>query len=108
MIVKYQKLYPKWINLRHQDLSSDPINQFKRLVDKLKLPFTSKVEEFIQSTTTTINPTEVSQKGKVHQLRRNSRANIKTWQNRLENNEIKIVKGITGTLAAKFYSDEDW
>ena len=108
IIVKYQKLYPDWVYLRHEDLSSDPINQFKILFDKLKLPFRSKAEEFIQSTTTTINPTEVSQKGKVHQLRRNSRANIKTWQNRLKNNEIKIIKDITGTLAAKFYSDEDW
>ena len=77
IIIEYQKLYPNWLYIRHEDLSYDPINEFELLFKRLELSFSNKVKRFIQSTSSHSNPSEVSKKTKVHQLQRDSRKNIK-------------------------------
>jgi hypothetical protein len=53
------------------------------------------------------NPREVAA-GVVHQLRRNSRANIWSWAHRLSPAEIHRVRRATEDVARFFYSDADW
>jgi hypothetical protein len=108
IIVKYQGLYPNWIYLRHEDLSNDPINQYKLLFEKLNLPFTKKVGANIEDTSNVMNPREVTHKSKVHQLQRNSRANIYNWKNRLSEKEIEQIRSITKDIADHFYKDDEW
>jgi len=108
IIIEYQKIYPDWIYIRHEDLSYNPIKEFEILFKKLELPYTGKVKRFIQATSDHSNPSEVSNKGKVHQLQRNSRENIKNWKKRLTNKEIKKIRDITEHISNKFYSDKDW
>ena len=66
------------------------------------------VKRFIESTSHHNNPSEVSNKGKVHQLQRNSKENIKNWKKRLSNKEIKIIRDITEHISNKFYTNKDW
>ncbi len=108
IIIEYQKLYPNWLYIRHEDLSYDPINEFELLFKRLELPFSSKVKRFIQSTSSHSNPSEVSKKTKVHQLQRDSRKNIKNWKKRLSKDEIKLIRDKTEHLSNKFYLDKDW
>ena len=108
IIIDYQKLYPNWLYIRHEDLSYDPINEFELLFKRLDLPFSSKVKRFIQSTSSHSNPSEVSKKTKVHQLQRDSRKNIKNWKRRLSKDEIKLIRDKTEHLSNKFYLDKDW
>jgi hypothetical protein len=108
IIIEYQKMYPNWIYIRHEDLSYNPIKEFELLFKKLELPYTSKVKRFIQATSDHSNPTEVSNTAKVHQLQRNSRENIKNWKKRLTNKEIDKIRDITEHISNKFYSDKDW
>mgnify|MGYP000011652477 FL=1 len=108
IILQYKKLYPNWIYIRHEDLSNDPFNQYRMLFKKLDLPFTKNAENAIRSTTNTNNSSDVIKKGKVHQLNRDSRANISNWKNRLTASEINQIKIITKSTADHFYSDEEW
>ena len=108
IIIDYQKLYPNWLYIRHEDLSYDPINEFELLFKRLELSFSNKVKRFIQSTSSHSNPSEVSKKTKVHQLQRDSRKNIKNWKKRLSKDEIKLIRDKTEHLSNKFYLDKDW
>ena len=108
IIIEYQKLYPNWLYIRHEDLSYDPINEFELLFKRLELSFLNKVKRFIQSTSSHSNPSEVSKKTKVHQLQRDSRKNIKNWKKRLSKDEIKLIRDKTEHLSNKFYLDKDW
>ena len=108
IIIEYQKLYPNWLYIRHEDLSYDPINEFELLFKRLELSFSNKVKRFIQSTSSHSNPSEVSKKTKVHQLQRDSRKNIKNWKKRLSKDEIKLIRDKTEHLSNKFYLDKDW
>jgi len=108
IIIDYQEIYPNWIYIRHEDLSYNPIKEFELLFKKLELPYTNKVKRFIEATSHHTNPSEVSNEGKVHQLQRNSKKNIKNWKKRLTNIEIKKIRDITEHISNKFYSDKDW
>ena len=108
IIIDYQNKYPNWIFIRHEDLSYDPIKEFELLFNKLELPYTNKVKRFIEVTSHQNNPSEVSNKGRVHQLQRNSKENIKNWKKRLTSKEIEQIRNITEHLSNKFYSNKDW
>ena len=108
IIIKYKELYPQWIYIRHEDLSNDPIQQYRPLFEKLKLPFSHKIENYIKKTTSIKNPGEVTNDNKIHQLRRDSRANIYNWKKRLTDQEIGIIKDITKEVAPFFYKDDEW
>ena len=108
IITDYQNIYPNWIFIRHEDLSYNPIKEFELLFKKLELPYTGKVKQFIEETSHHNNPSEVSNKGRVHQLQRNSKENIKNWKKRLTSKEIKQIRNITEHISSKFYSNKDW
>ena len=45
IIIDYQKLYPNWLYIRHEDLSYNPIKEYELLFEKLKLPFSNEVKK---------------------------------------------------------------
>ena len=108
IIIEYQKLYPNWLYIRHEDLSYDPIKEYELLFEKLKLPFLNEVKKVIHSSSNFSNPSEVANSKVVHQLQRNSRDNIKNWKKRLNNKDINKVRDLTEHLSQSFYSEKDW
>ena len=108
IIIEYQKLYPNWLYIRHEDLSYDPIKEYELLFEKLKLPFSNEVKKVIHSSSNFSNPSEVANSKVVHQLQRNSRDNIKNWKKRLNNKDINKVRDLTEHLSQSFYSEKDW
>ncbi|MCP4150709.1 MAG: sulfotransferase [bacterium] len=106
-VLEYQKQYPHWQYIRHEDISLNPVEEFKSLFEKLNLQFTPTIERHIQSTTATTNPGE-SPQNKATQLKRNSKENIHNWKKRLTPEEIETIKKETNPVASKFYSSEEW
>jgi hypothetical protein len=104
----YQHRYSQWIYKRHEDISANPIAEFKALYKDLGLEFTEKIEKKILQMTSFTNPSEVIKNSKVHQLKRNSKANINSRKTRPTPEEIQKVRSITEPIARHFYSDEDW
>jgi len=108
IIWDFKKKYPEWIYKRHEDLSLNPMGEFEDIFTKIHVDFTSVVKEKIESTTSIYNPKEVEKEGKIHQLRRDSKANIKNWQNRLTKDQIIAIRKLTEEISHHFYKDEDW
>lgn len=100
VILKYQKEHKDWLFLRHEDLSKKPLQNFKEIYDFLDLEYTDSIKDKITRFTT-----EEKSPGK---LRRDSKANVWSWKNRLSDEEIKRVREGTRRISSHFYSEEDW
>lgn len=98
-INQFKEVYPEWIFVRHEDLSLDPVNEYKKIYTKLDLNFTSRVEKKIIESTSS---------SKAEHLKRDARKNISTWKKRLTENEIERVKIGTEKIAPVFYTEADW
>ena len=108
VIYSYKNSHKEWIFKRHEDLSSDPVREFNGLYDSLGLTFSTKIEQKITVFTSSENTGEVMNQKQIHQLQRDSRANIKNWKKRLSADQIAVIREMTAEIAVNFYSDEDW
>jgi hypothetical protein len=107
VVGEYRKNYDDYIFLRHEDLSLRPVEEFKDLFDKLNVEFTEDIERTIIEFSSPSNPSEAPA-GVLHQLKRNSTANIRNWKTRLSKLEIERVKEGVQDLSSLFYGDKDW
>jgi hypothetical protein len=82
--------YPEWILVRHEDLSINPFQEFKKLFQKVELKYTKKAEKKILATTSANNAQEAG-KGVIHNLNRNSKQNIYTWKEHLTQKQITYI-----------------
>ena len=89
----------EWQFIKHEDLSTNPLSEFKKLFSKVHLDMDINVENYILESTNSKDNSN---------LKRNSSANIKTWKSRLTPNEIDRIKKGTEKVWTKFYTQEDW
>ncbi len=106
MIIKYKEKYDGWIFLRHEDVSLDPLKSFESLFKKLNINFSGKVRRAIIEHTHNFNPSEAPAGG--DSLKRNSKANIYNWKDRLTKSEIERIRESINDVAGVFYPDKDW
>jgi len=107
VVQKFQQMNSGWIVVRHEDLSADPVNQYRELYTKLNLEFTQRVEKVILGSSSSENPSELSLK-KRHSVKLDSAANIKNWKKRLDADVIQRIRDITGETADVYYPGENW
>jgi len=98
-IHQFKQVFPNWIFVRHEDLSMDPVIEYKKIYERLGLNFTSMVEK---------NIVESSTAKKAGHLTRDSKENISTWKKRLTEDEINRIKNDTKDISDIFYSEEYW
>jgi hypothetical protein len=101
--------------VRHEDLSMDPVNEYRRLFRALELRFTASAQRAIERATTgsatdqgytwSLSRTGVSRTS-LRPL--DSRANAYKWKSKLGNAEIARIRSLTDDVAAFYYSDSDW
>jgi hypothetical protein len=106
-ILQYQKSHPQWIFIRHEDLSLNPQIGFQKLYQYLNLDFSTTIEAAIAAHSSSENPSEAPD-NVTHALKRNSKENIKNWQHRLLDSEIKHIRENVEPIAQIFYTDSDW
>lgn len=98
---------PDLIVIRHEDISSNPVGNFKLLYQKLALEYSQRIENAVIRSSTSNNP-KVRSNGAVHSYHLDSRANLDNWKRKLNGEEIQRVRELTGEAAVKYYSDQDW
>ena len=98
---------PDFIAVRHEDLSLDPVNEYRKLYNSLGLDFTSRVEKIIRNSSSSDNPAEPSRKN-IHAVKLDSRANMDNWKKRLTTDEIKRIRELTDEVSHLFYPDVAW
>jgi len=96
----YEKYKDKWLFIKHEDLSLEPINTFNMIYKKLGLTFNSRIREKIYEYTHTSKSKD--------NLKRDSKSNILIWKKRLTNDEIKNVIEKTKGISSLFYKEVDW
>lgn len=105
--LKFKQKYPQIYIVRHEDLSMEPINEFKKIFEYFGIPFTPEVKQYLLDTTGKNNDAE-AQNNIVHQLHRDSKANIYNFRDRLTEEEIKRIKIGTEMISHVFYDQEWW
>ncbi|MFC2025777.1 sulfotransferase [Chloroflexota bacterium] len=103
-IAQFQKAYPQFIFVRHEDLSINPISGFRELYKQLNLAFSAHAEKAILQSSNSDNPAEGFETD-VYSVRLNSRSNLDNWKHRLSSAEISRVHELTRDAAALFYPD---
>lgn len=106
-VLDYQQEHPDWIFLRHEDISLDPVSEFKSLYDALGLTFTSGIEQHIREYSAGTNPKERPD-AKATFLKRDSKENIAGWKKHMLPGDIERIKQITADVAPHFYSESEW
>jgi hypothetical protein len=92
VILEYQVQYPEWLFVRHEDISMNPRPEFHRIFDYLGLESDDKILRYIESYTSQINPKEAAS---TSYQPRDSKLLLRTWKERLSNQEAERVKVVT-------------
>jgi hypothetical protein len=106
-IGRFRREHPDWIFVRHEDLSVAPIKEYHNLFDRLSLAMTPASARAILEYTSKDNPSEAAP-GVVHQLKRDSKANVWNWRHRLTPGEVLRIRRATEEIACHFYTEADW
>jgi hypothetical protein len=106
VIAVYRQRHPDWLFLRHEDLSRNYLPLFEKMFARLGLVFGAPQKTLLETLCGSSNPTEAQ--GQIHQLKRNSRANIWNWKKRLGSDQIRRIREETADIAPLFYGNEDW
>jgi len=104
---KLKRSHDDFIFVRHEDLSLNPIEEFRNLSKWLNIEFIEKIEKAILEYSNKSNPSEAPN-GVLHQLKRDSISNIKNWKARLSKLEIRKIREGVQNISNIFYKDEDW
>ncbi|MFX0022743.1 MAG: sulfotransferase [Candidatus Hermodarchaeota archaeon] len=106
-IKNYQEKHKDWLFIRHEDLSNDPIREFRSVFKHCDLEYTDKIQDVIKEYSSHSNPKEVPT-NQAMSVKRNSRSSILNWKKRLTEPEIEHIKEKTRNIADFFYSETDW
>ncbi len=95
---KYIQKNKNWIVKRHEDISLNPVEEFKDIYQRLDLKFTKEIEKEI----------EKHSQGKVEtrkelELNRNSKELIQNWKKHVTEEELKTILSITKEISQKYY-----
>ena len=93
--------------VRHEDLSLEPVDGFRRLYRILGLPFSERARRHISAATSSDNASELPL-GKPHRTQLNSRLNLDNWKRRLGESEISRIRDLTGATARELYGYDEW
>lgn len=103
----YQEEFPEWIYLKHEVLSRDPVNEFKKLYERLNLNFTENIQEEILHLTCD-NHFKDPIAFDPSRLRRDSKKNVSLWKSRLSKEEILFIKNNVNEVSRHFYTEDEW
>jgi hypothetical protein len=107
IILDYKNLYPSWMFFTHEELSKDPKTNFAKIYKNLNLNFDDKIIKKIDAYTNNENPVEAAE-SEAFSLNRNSKENIKTWKQKLKEEDVKQIFEGTKKISSNFYSENDW
>lgn len=105
VIKTYMKEHPDWIYVRLEDLSLHPVEEFKKLFEKLGLDFTPAIQHYVEDSTGASNPVKTDTP---FATKRDSKATVVKWKKTLTQEQIAYIRKEVEPLASDMYADEDW
>jgi len=105
MTIRYQSSHPDWMVIKHEELITDPIGNFKIIFKHFNLDYSSHVDSYLKKTISNNNPREVTKTIDIH---RDINSIGKLWTSRLTKDEILKIRTSVSDYYYKFYDDSDW
>jgi len=105
VVHRYQQTHPDWFFIKHEQLAMDPIQGFKELYRYCGLEWNTRARTRVLSYSDGKNVKEVSH-ADLGTIKRDSKATIGTWQQRLTQSEIRRIRAKTRDVARLFYVDD--
>jgi hypothetical protein len=104
VIIRYRARHPEWIFARHRDLSSNPVEEFHKLFERLDLPYTTREEK---KTLHYCSAGTTQEKYIWNDVVRNSAQNMSLWRTALTDEELERVREKCHDIAQHFFSREE-
>jgi len=101
LIFEWGNKHKDWTIVSHEQLSANPVNEFKQLYNKLNLEYNEKVEDSIIEYTKSSNETLPG--NQVQQLKRNSISVTEIWKHNLGQGMIDEILKKTENNFNRFY-----
>ncbi|NEO64857.1 MAG: hypothetical protein F6J98_32440 [Moorea sp. SIO4G2] len=105
-VIDYQDNNPEWLILRYEDICSQPLSQFNHIFKTFNIEFSTTAQKFIQESTNYSQFKGIFQE--IHSIKRNAKAQIDIWKERLSQQEIDSIRSKVEDVSQHFYTDEDW
>ncbi|MDJ0692105.1 MAG: sulfotransferase [Xenococcaceae cyanobacterium MO_188.B32] len=99
--------YPDWQVITHEELSQNPVSNFKKLYEALALPWSESVKSKIIKQTQN-NSSAEARKGLVQDFQRNSRDIFEMRRDSLSLEERKAIFEVVEDVALQIYSKESF
>lgn len=106
-IILYQKNYPDWIFIKHEDLARNYLKGFKQLYDFVGVDFTPDIINQLYKHNGNQNPAEL-EIARANEVSLNSRINASIWEKRLNKEIIEYIYQKSSKYSNHFYKDSDW
>lgn len=90
-----------WLIVKNEDLSLDPLKEYERIFNYIKLPFDQKVKDYLVASTN-------AKSGEESLLVRDSKKNVGKWKSLLNEDEIAYIKSFTEEVWKNYYTEKDW
>jgi hypothetical protein len=104
MILRYRETHPEWTVVRHRDLSLNPVGEFRRIFERLGLPYGAREEINTRHYCMAVAHPE----GYVwNDVVRDSAQNLGLWRTRLTDEELCRVRKKCFDLAREFYTEDE-
>jgi Sulfotransferase family len=104
-ILSYRERRPDWMFLRLEDIAMNPHTEFERIYQRLGLTYDEHVRRTVGKYSDPSNPSETPDPAL---LKRDSRGSIATWMERLDGQEIQLIRDEVEPISKEFYSRSDW
>jgi hypothetical protein len=107
VVLDYCDRRPAFRVVRHEDLSRNPLGEFKPLYEAVGLPFTSEAAEAVTTSSARTNPKETTTEDP-YETQLDSAANLDAWRSRLTADERARIREITEATARRYYPEIEW
>jgi len=105
MILKFQKTNSDWVFVRYEDLAMEPIEGFRKIFERIKLPFSERTQATIraQSLQNSHPNTTVP-----YAIKQHSHQAAFKWKKSLTPKELYRIQRRVESISSAFYSEQDW
>jgi sulfotransferase family protein len=104
---RYRRERPRWLFLRHEDLSANPSDGFNAICEHTGIVLSGAIANMVRRSTASENPIDAP-RGVPHAVMRDSRRIARSWHRRMGSREIARLRASVEDVASRFYTDEEW
>lgn len=105
MILKFQKTHSDWVFIRYEDLVLDPIENYRKIFHRIKLPFSRHIQAVIQFHSLQNHQPNTDLP---YAIKQNPHQVLSKWRTSLTSEEVHRIQGRVESVSHAFYSEQEW